>query len=53
MVCPFKKNVTTITKHKADGTRTETKTVTFGECEEYNCPHYRSTRECSLMRGNN
>lgn len=53
MVCPFKKNITTITKHEADGTRTETKTVTFGECDSYNCPHYRGARECGLNRGTN
>lgn len=51
MVCPFKKNVTTITTHETDGTRTEKKTVTFGNCEEFNCPHYRGLRECGLMRG--
>ena len=52
MVCPFKKNITTITKYnKEDGTRTETKTVTFGECESYNCPHYRGAQECRLGRG--
>ena len=52
MVCPFKKNVTTITKHEADGTRTETKTVTFGECERHNCPMYnRLLDKCNLMRG--
>lgn len=51
MVCPFKKNITTITKHDADGTRTETKTITFGQCEEYKCPHYGGVRECSFMQG--
>ena len=53
MVCPFKKNITTETKHQVDGTRIETKTVSFGKCEEYNCPHYRSMRECGLGRGHN
>lgn len=53
MVCPFKKNVTTITKHEADGTRTETKTVTFGKCDEYDCPYYRNRIECTFMRGKN
>ena len=51
MVCPFKKNTTTVTKHEADGTRTETKTITFGECESYYCPYYDSMQKCTLMRG--
>lgn len=52
MVCPFKKNITTTTKHEADGTRTETKTVTFGTCELHCCPYYESIKKCTLMRGN-
>ena len=52
MICSFKKNTTTITKHEADGTRTETKTIAFGECEKYNCPMYNGLLEkCNLMRG--
>ena len=51
MICPFKKNTTTITKHEADDTRTETKTVTFGECERHKCPMYNILDKCNLMRG--
>ena len=51
MICPFKKNITIETKHRADGTRIENRTVSFGKCEEYECPHYLGIRECGLARG--
>lgn len=53
MVCPFKKEIVKKYEYTYSGTISkEIITTTFGECEEYNCPHYRSVRECGLMRGN-